>query len=118
MNYIAVVVTWLLTGGLIGFIGAMLGPGAALLICGMILGVVGSIIHTVKIYLKLDFNLVLLSLIVALVATIVTILIALGSKFELNMIITVAVFYTLSALLASGFVQLLKLVTRWGEESR
>ena len=101
-----IVVIWLLVGLLFGVIVGAISLAGIILFFG---GVVGSIIHMIKVFFNLNINLFQLSLVVSLVTTSGMVIFLGGELREPAVSLILLVLNTLLAFSASGLIWLMSL---------
>jgi len=93
MRYLLISVTWVSISFIYGVFGTMVGPGAVMIFCGIILGVTGAILHIIKYIAEFELNWLLVGLVVSIISTLTTVLMFGGDTRKPEIILFLWLFY-------------------------
>jgi len=83
----------------------MLGPGAVMMLCGLILGATGAVLHLIKFIVRLELNGLLAGLAVSVASTLVTLLVFGGDTRKPEIMLFLWLFYLIPAVGIYLFIQ-------------
>lgn len=93
MKYLLIIMAWLTTSFLYGIVGTTIGPGAVMILCGLILGVSGALFHCTLRASNFEIKWIYIGAFISVISTFFTVLIIGGDTKKAEIILFLGLFY-------------------------